>query len=679
MASISSLGVGSGLDLGSIISGLTEAERAPVENRLNFKEEVATTRLSAFGALKSSLSLFQGSLGNLQLQSTYNTKKVSLSEAGVFSASASSIADVGSYSVEVSALAQAQSLASNAATAFADVNDVIGEGTLTIRFGTTTEPYAFTPDSSKATENIIISAANGNNTLSGFRDYINDNDFGMRAAIIDDGSGFRLTLTSENTGAANSMEISVAGDSDGNNTDNSGLSQLAFNASAQGSMLQTVAAQDAQLSINGLAITRESNTVNGAINGVTLDLLKADIGKVINVNITEDSGSISTAVNEFVEGYNGLAQTINELTKFDSTTGVSGLLIGDFTVRNISSQLRGLMSRALPQLDGNIRSLADIGIITKSDGTLELNSSKLDEAVADYPSEVEALFRPQGRPSDSGVSYVSSLNDTQAGDYSVFVNTVATQGVYNGGSLNNLTIDANNDTFTIRVDGTASGSIQLTQAVYANGEALADHIQAQINADTNLKNAGVSVLVSYDSFNNELDINSNSYGSSSQVEFISVATNTLTDLGFAVGQNGSDGVDVAGTINGSLASGDGQLLTSSSGNSNGLALTIDSTATGSRGTVSFSKGIIGSLNELLDNYLQTGGLISSREDGLKSELKDIGDERIKLETRISDLEARLIKQFSALDALIAQFNNTSNFLTQQLANLPEPNSINREN
>ena len=138
MAVISSLGVGSGLDLGSLVSGLIEAERAPVANRLAVKEQNLTAELSAFGLLRSSLAQFQSSLSGLQSATAFNAKDISLSNDSVFSATVENFADVGSYSVEVSALAKAQSLASNAATAFTTVDDVVGEGTLTIQFGTTT-------------------------------------------------------------------------------------------------------------------------------------------------------------------------------------------------------------------------------------------------------------------------------------------------------------------------------------------------------------------------------------------------------------------------------------------------------------------------------------------------------------------------------------------------------------
>lgn len=673
---ISSLGVGSGLDLSSIVSNLVSAEAVPTENRLFRQEADVTTELSAFGALRSSLSLFQGSLANLQSSTVFDAKKFTISDSSIFTATTENSADPGNYSIEVSAIAQAQSLATSAATAFTDVSDTIGTGTLTIQFGeTSTGPYAFTQDTSKATQTITVSAANNNTTLSGMRDYINDNDFGVQASIVNDGNGYRLLLTSESTGAKNSMQITVTSDGDGNDNDNSGLSQLAFNASAQTSVTQTVAAQDAALSINGLDITRETNTVSGAISGVTLDLLKAEVGSLVKFNVSENSQPAKNSINEFVTNYNDLITNMNALTAYDAETGSAGILIGDFTVRSLSTQLRSVISDAVSQLSGDLRSLADLGITTNSStGTLDVDETILDDALSNFPEQVEALFGRQGRPSDSEINYISGTVDTSAGDYSVDITTLATQGEFNGTTVNALIIDGNNDNFTLKADGATSSSITLAQGTYADGDALAAHIQAQINDDNTLKGAGASVSVVYDSVNNEFDITSTKYGSASNVEFTVIDTNTSNDLGFSVA-SGTAGVDVAGTINGIAATGSGRQLTSDNGDSKGLVLEVVGGITGNRGTVSYSQGLGFTIDDIMNNFLGSDGLIASREDGLNDTLEDIAEQRVSLNMRLESLEARLIKQFAALDLLIAQFNQTSNFLTQQLASLPKPNSI----
>ena len=678
MASISSLGVGSGLDLGNIVSSLIEAERAPTEQRLNFKQDGLTTELSGFGIFRSSISLFQGASKALDTAMSGSTKSVTNSDDSVLSTTATSIAALGSYSVEVSALARAHSLATSAATAFEDVDDTIGTGTLSISFGTTSSgPYNFVQDTTKATQNITVSTANGNTTLSGLRDYINENDYGIQASIVNDGNGFRMVLVSEDTGAKNSMQITVSGDSVGSDIDNDGLSQLAYNSLAQGSLKQTVAAEDAALTINGLDITRESNSIVGAINGVTLNLLKADVGNIFNINVSENVNEAKSSIKDFVDAYNGLVSGMTSLTKYDAETGTSGVLNGDSIVRSFRSQLTNLLSNRLSGLTGDIRSLVDVGITTKADGTFQINSSTLDNALKNNRLEVEALFTVQGLPSDSEIEYLSSTGDTMAGDFSVNITALATQGVYNGTAINPaLTIGSTNDEFAIKVNGVVSGSIKLSSGVYADEAALAAHIEAQINADDAIKAAGALVSVIYDSVNNRFDITSTRYGEASKIEFTTVDDSTSTDIGFALG-TGTDGADVIGTINGFSATGNGQTLTSDLGLSKGLSLNITGGLVGSRGSIPFSRGLSSSIEALMTSYLEKDGFISTRESGIKSNIEDITEQRGKLNLKLASLESRLISQFTALDSLIAKFNSTSAFLTQQLASLPEPNSIGR--
>jgi flagellar hook-associated protein 2 len=681
MAAISSLGVGSGLDLGSLVNNLLEAERAPVANRLAAKQQNLTTELSAFGLLRSSLSQFQSSVSGLQSSTAFNAKQTSVSDAAVFTASAENSATVGSYSIEVTALAKAQSLATSAATAFTTVNDTIGSGTLTIQFGTTTTgPYSFTADPAKTPQAIVVSSANNNTTLSGLRDYINANDYGVQASIVNDGSGYRLLMSSEDSGAANSMEITVTGDGDGNDNNNSGLSQLAFNASAQGSMLQTVAAQNAALSINGLNITSDTNTIDDAISGVTLDLLKADVGNFVNVGVKDSRSEITASINNFVEAYNELDKNIDSLTSYDVETGRGSVLIGDFTVRSISSQIRNVIFGSISGLTGNIKTLVDIGITTNSSGTLSVDSSKLNDALLEFGPEVEELFSLQGRTTDPGVRYLSSTSDTQSGDYAINTTTVLTQGVLTGtGPVTNLTVDGSNNRLRLMVDGIDTGNLNLTNGTYADEAALASNMQNSINSTSALVTAGVSVTVTYDATANRFVITSDSSGPSSTLEITNDDNDTFADFGLLVGPGIDGTTGIAGTIDGVSASVDGQILTSQSGNSKGISVEILSGGPGDRGAVSVSNGLARTLDDLLNSFLQSDGLITSREESINESLGDIVDEGFRLDDRLASLEARLIRQFSALDALIAQFNQTSSFLSQQLANLPKPNSINGNN
>ena len=675
MASISSLGVGSGLDLGGIVDSLVAAERAPAESRLNLKEQRLTTELSAFGVLRSSLALFQNSLIGLKSPSTFDTKSATQSDVTLFSATVTNTADISQYSVEVTSLAGAHALATSADAGFSSINDSVGTGSLNIKFGTTsTDTYGFAADTAKATQIIAVSAANNNTTLSGLRDYINDGRYGVQASIVNDGSGFRMVLTSDNTGAKNSMEISVTGDADGNNIDNIGLSRFAFNSDAQGSAIQTTVAKDAALLVNGLSITRDTNSVSGAIDGVTLNLLKAETGKRVSLDVTENKAKVKQSIVGFVQGYNDLVTQIDSLTDFTLGSTSNGVLIGDFTVRSIANQLRNALSRPVDGLSGDIRSLSNIGISTYVDGTININNKKLDEVLASDPALVKSLFIAEGRPTDNDVQYGSASSETKAGAYSVNIDTVATQGSYSSNVATSLVVDANNDQFKLKVNGSNVSSIILAQGTYTSGADLAAHLQAQINDSANLKLIGASVTVNYDS-NNQFQFQSNRFGSVSNIEFTSVDTDVGADFGMTVGA-GTPGLDTVGKIDNQSARGSGQSLSSYTGNSSGLNLSINVNNTGPQGNVSFSRGIADTLDTLLKGFLDKTGFVSARESSLTSSITNISDERATLNLRIESIESRLIAQFSALDGLVARFQTTSSFLTTQLKNMPKLNSDN---
>jgi flagellar hook-associated protein 2 len=662
MATISSAGIGSGLDVTSLVSQLVAAERAPAENRYNRKEALLQAELSAYGSLKSSLSSFQGSLSSLKSISTFNSVSTTSSDSTLVSASGTSIASPGNYSLEVTTLAQAQTLVSGD---FTTTTDTVGTGTLTFQFGTTSGS-TFTQNADKATQTVDISSAD--NSLQGIRDAVNAADIGVTATIVNDGSNYRLLFTSDDTGAENSLKITVSGDSGGDNVDNSGLSQLAYDPAgslgAGKNMSQTVEAMDAAFKVNGLDITRSSNTVTGVISGVTLTLKDTTSGSPVSIAVSQNEGAITGAVNTFVSGYNELIDTLDSLSRFNAETGQGSILTGDSIVRSVKSQIRSIISSAVGGTSGAYTSLATIGLTTGSDGKLSLDSAKLQEAIDSDSSAVARLFAATGTPSDSLVNYTSSTNDTQVGTYALNVSQLATQGLYTGSNSGlSLTIDSSNDTFAIKVDGVQSGTITLTQSTYGSESALAAEIQSRINGDSALQEAGVSVTVAY--VTDHYELTSARYGSVSKVEFTSVEG---TGLGVSVGA-GTDGVDVDGTLGGASVTGSGQFLTGT-GDASGLKLEILGGATGDRGSVVFSRGIADQIFSLLDSYLGTDNLIDARTNGINSRIDDINDSRETLSRRMASLEARYLKQFTALDALLGQMQATSSYLTSQLAALP---------
>lgn len=672
MASISSPGIGSGLDISSIVEQLVSAERVPVESRLNTKEATYQAELSAYGALKSTLSSFKGSLASLTSFENFQSLRASSSDSSVISASVSDGALTGNYSIEVSDLAKAQTIASKA---FADTTTTVGEGTLTFQFGTyDSGGNTFTPNADKGIKTVDISSTDG--SLVGIRDAVNDADIGVSASIINDGSGYRLVFNSDDTGAANSLKVTVSDSSDASDTDDAGLSQLAYDPTATvgagKNLEEKVTAQDAAFTVNGISVTSSSNEISSVIDGLTLNLKDVTSGTPVSVSVSTSTSNITKNVEAFVTAFNDMVKTINSLTSYNADTKQAGILLGDSVTRGVTSQIRNILSSAVAGLDGAYRSLADIGITTQAGGTLALDSSKLSDAIKADPAVVGKLFAAAGTTDDPLITYLDSSDSSVVGEYAVNITQVATRGSYTGAATSGfpLTINDDNDTFSIKVDGTQSAIITLSQKVYASGEELASEIQSRINGDSALSDAGITVAVEF--VTDHFVITSDRYGSESSVEIANVDTTTAATLGLSDGA-GTDGVDVAGTIGGVAAIGSGQVLTGQ-GNAAGIRLEVAGGATGSRGSLVFSRGIADQLNSLLEGYLDSDSLIDARTEGLSNRIDDITEQREKLARRLEMLEQRYLTQFTALDTLLGQLQSTGSYLTQQLASLPWANN-----
>lgn len=666
---ITASGIGSGLDVDSLVSQLLAAERAPTDNRLLRQEAVLTSELSAFGSLKGALSSLQNSLSGLLNVDTFRARSATVSDADVLSVSAGKTAVSGNYDIAVTQLAKSHSLASGVYTA---TTDVVGEGEITFRFGTTdydvgSDTYtSFTVNPDKTTAKVTIDSTNS--TLEGIRAAINNAEIGINASIVNDGSGYRLMLSSDDTGAKNSLEVSVV------ESGAAGLGQLAFNATTT-NLTQTVAAQDAQLTINGLAINSASNTVSGAIEDVDLTLLSTTSGAPVSVAVARDKDAVKGQINSFISAYNSFIKTVNSLSGFDAETLEGGVLLGDSVLRSITGRIRGELNAAIGGT-ATLQRLADIGVTTAADDTLALDATVLDGIFDTNIDALEGLFTAHATTTDGLIKFVSSTDKTQPGTYPISISQLATQAEYQGDgvlpdfSMSSVVVDSNNDAFTIKVDGTTSGEINLTQATYTSGADLASEVAAKINADSVLSGAGITVTVTYDATNNRLQINSTSYGSDSKVEITQVDTTSAATLGLTAAA-GTAGVNVAGTIGGVTATGTGQILTGGVGSSvEGMVLEITGGTTGGRGTLTFNRGIAENLNNLLADYVATDSILDLRTNSLSSRIEDIGEQRDRFNSRMETVEARLRARFNALDLLVAQLQQTSTFLTQQLANLP---------
>lgn len=702
MSTITSLGLGSGIDVAELVQNLIDAEQEPVEERLDTKEELYEAQISAYGSLKSSMYAFQTSVGKLDTISTFNAKQVSSSNEDLITATATSIAENGTYDIEVSQRAKGHSLSTGT---FSSTTDAIGTGSLTFKFGTTdydedpVDSYnGFTQNADAATISIDISS--GDNSLSGIRDKINDADMGVQASIIKVGADqYKLVMTSD-TGEDMSMQITVD-DDDSGDTDTSGLSQLAFNENAT-NLTQVQAGQNSEISINGLDVSSSSNQIVGAISGVTLDVVNSNPGENIRLEISQDASGVKELITDFVDKYNEMIYTISKYNEYDQETNSAGELFGESLLRSMESEIRSVISSSIEGIAiGGFSSLSNIGITSRVydasttsydeddenfvmpelSGMLVLDEYALDEIIEDNFDVIGAIFAPVGSPSDTNITYVSSSDQTKAGRYSVDITQLATQAELVGDGVldfsSPLTIDDDNNSFTIKVDGVSSGAITLTNGDYSSGSALAAEIQSKINGDSNIKGNGSFIQVSYDDTVKNFTFISSLYGSSSKVEFTSVDTNTESQLGFAIG-SGTNGLDVEGTIGGQLAVGDGQELTGFGSDTQGLVLTIGGATPGMRGSVSFSRGLADSMFDLLDQYVKSSGLIESKIDGIQSSVTKIDEERAALVLRMETLEARYLETFNAMDLLVSEYNSIGSYLSEQLDLLPGVTMFNKD-
>jgi len=650
MSNISSIGIGSGVLTSDLIDQLAEAERAPTELRLDRKQAEVEAELSAVGRINSALVDLRLPSRVLSNPDALNSLEANSSSSNV-AVTADSAASAGQYTVEVTELAQAQSLSS---AIYTDKNaTTMGTGTLSFKVGT-------------ETTNITIDATN--NTLEGIANAVNaEDDFGVNASVIDTGSGFVLVFSAKETGTDNAMEITVTDTGDGDNEDASGLSQFAFNASAS-NLAEDVVPKNAEFTINGVPVVRSSNTITDVIDGLSFTLTGKTEGSPASVSVAIDTDVVLERVQEFVDKFNEVKDILNELTEFNpDSVSDSGLLLGDSTIRTINSQMRAILGQVVPGLESaSVRSFAEMGITSDSStGKLSIDEVEFKKQLTEHPEDVAALFSDQGRTTDAQVSFVSNSINTVPGSYAINITTAATRGEVSGSvSLGaSTTIDANNDSLSIMIDGTTSGSITLTAGSYTQAELVAE-MQAQINADETLAAAGKSVVVSLDG-SNQIVINSNEYGSSSKVEITAIDANTTAQLGLSV-VAGTDGVDVVGTINGVAATGSGQILTAATGdNSEGISVKIEGIAIGDRGKVTYIEGVAEQIVDKLNSFLEFQGIIGAKEDGYNASLAEIALERVALDERVETLRARLAKQFTAADILVGQLNSTKDFLKTQ--------------
>lgn len=427
--SLSSPGVGSGLDVKTLVDALVKAEITPAQTRHDKQLNDVNTELSAIGQLKSYLANLQSSLTKLSDLNQFYVMKSSISDTDYLSATVGASAAKGTYQIEIQKLAQQQSLASNYQTN-------TGSGTITIDFGTyNTDKTVFTPNNSASS--VTINILPGKDSLTAVRDTINKSQSGVTASIIQDSQGSRLTITSSKTGADYAMKIS------------GGVNSLNYDpTTGVNALTESVAAQNSTVKINGLTLNQSTNQLQDAITGITLNLKKAELYKTITLTVDDNKDQLTSLVNDFVKQYNDSITFLTNLTGYNAATKQSGVFQGDPQFRSLKFNLNKSATSPIPGNSSSIKSLADLGIITNKQGLLEINQDKYKKALDTNYKDIGALFAKTAKATDSDINIKSVKPNVKAGSYNIELSEF-TPGVSMTGTIGGLSaVSADGTTLT---------------------------------------------------------------------------------------------------------------------------------------------------------------------------------------------------------------------------------------
>lgn len=453
---LSALGLGSGLDIDNLVTTLTDAEMSASNNRLSREKDAVDTQVSAVASLKSALASFQASLLAVNTSSKYTTRSVTTSDSSLVTATADNTAAIGTYNVKVNQLAKAHQLLSDT---FADGADtVVGDGTLTITLGS---------------DSFNVTIGSSANTLADIRDAINDasDNPGVAANIVYGDNGVaQLLLTSTVTGASNSITVASSG-GDG------GLAVLDYSSGNTANYTEQQAALDSIITVAGVQHTSSSNTVSGAIDGLTFDLVDADVDTTVSIKVSNNNSNVTQLVKDLVTAYNTMQKSISSLGSYDASSETAGPLMGDPLYNSINRKLSNVLNTPVSGVSSIYNSLASLGVTSDADGQLSVDESKLTKALnADFSSVVKTL------QSDNGLlaQFDSMLEEALASD-----GTIATRDSVL--DRRQEKIDEDQDAIDLRTEQVRQRYLNKFNAMdtlLAQLQSTADYIEQQFDALT---------------------------------------------------------------------------------------------------------------------------------------------------------------------------------------------------
>lgn len=403
--SISSAGIGSGLNVSDIIDKLMAVERQPL-SKYTSKGTQLQTQLSAFGQIQSLAASFRDSLTPLMSASNYTQMSVSSSDRATVDATASSSAVAGAYTVAVSSLASGQTVVSPKGQ-FANSTDPIGEGRIKIRLGTWTQaPDPDDPTKTKSSftpkidsTDVVLDIGPPAESLAKIRDKINASSAGIVATIVRDASGTRLSLVSSGTGLDAGFRITVE-NLDAAQAADPAMAALAYDPENQkGSMELTTSAANTQATINGISVSSTTTTLDNVIEGLTVKAQKVTTSPV-SLTVARNPATLKAQLEKFVEAYNGLNTFLGQMTRYDAQSKQAGLLQGDRTAVGMTASLRSALGTQTGST--SVGSLSALGLQFQRDGSLKLDATKFDQAMQD-PKAVQQALAPEGEAASKGL------------------------------------------------------------------------------------------------------------------------------------------------------------------------------------------------------------------------------------------------------------------------------------
>jgi flagellar hook-associated protein 2 len=603
-----------GVDTDSIVQALVNAAKVP-ETAITDRATAAQTKLTAYQDIGTDLSALQVLSASVSTHSGWGARAATSSNTAAATVTVTDGAPVGSLSFTVDQLAVAHSLVSQSSVG--GLTSVIASsGTINMTIGGVSHALSV-----------------GNGSLDSVVATINAAKIGVTATEINTGSGYRLQISSNTTGAASSFTI------------DSGLDPVA------GGMAVTAQAQDASITVGAGAgaysVTSASNTFANIIPGVSITTV-AKTTAPVTVSVSADAQALATQIQNMVDAANTAVTAIQTDTNYNTTTGTASPLTGDTTVERIQQSLTSALTNPVTQ--SSLHSPANAGLSMDATGAITFDQAKFMAAYNADPDSVESLFVQGGTSTSPSMTFVAAGALAKPGSADVVVTQAATQATDTG--LVGAWPQATPPAIAVKV-----GSTTVTYQVLATDSAS----DAATGLQAALKSAGVGVTATATS--NGITLTSIGYGTGAQFSVAWDGTNFTTDAG----------TDVAGTINGVTATGVGRQLSvpSTDGQFGGLSVTMNDDSTGAIGTITYEPGVAQRVSSQVSSATNrnTGYLISA-ETGLQTTIDTLTASASAMDLRVQALQTRLTNEFATLQATLSRLKDMSNYLASQIDSIP---------